>query len=122
VRESCTPGSVRGAPGNGWPYRDSCATMPETQACLCGGTEFQRVVVERPGQPYTTEFLVCRRCGVMFFAPIKPAPGCGAGDADSAQATVELGPTTTVTPFECRRHPLLARDGPADWPPSTDVS
>jgi hypothetical protein len=25
------------------------ATMPETQACLCGGSEFDRVMIERPG-------------------------------------------------------------------------
>ena len=48
--------------------------MPEeTQACLCGGETFDRVIVERPGQPYVTAFLTCRRCGVMFYTPIKPA-------------------------------------------------
>ena len=43
----------------------------ETQACLYGGTSFDRVVIERPGQPYITAFIACRRCGVMFYAPIK---------------------------------------------------
>ena len=46
--------------------------MPETQACLCGATVFDRIVIERPGQPYTTAFIACRRCGVMYHAPIKP--------------------------------------------------
>ena len=59
--------------------------MPdETQACLCGGTEFDRVKIERPGQPYTTAFLACRRCGVMFFAPIRP----GAWGADPVVPTL----------------------------------
>jgi hypothetical protein len=46
--------------------------MPETQACLCGHTEFDRVKVDRPGGPYVTAFIACQRCGVMYHAPIKP--------------------------------------------------
>jgi hypothetical protein len=46
--------------------------MPETQACLCGGVEFDRVTIDRPGGAYVTQFLACRRCGVMYHAPIKP--------------------------------------------------
>lgn len=54
------------------PYSIGAAAMSDTQACLCGGTEFQRVVIERPGQPYTTAFLACKRCGVMYHVPIRP--------------------------------------------------
>jgi hypothetical protein len=46
--------------------------MPETQTCLCGGIDFDRVQVERPGQPYVTAFIACHRCGVMCHAPIRP--------------------------------------------------
>jgi hypothetical protein len=45
--------------------------------CLCGGKQFDRVTVDRPGGAYVTAFLACRRCGVMYFAPIKPG-GWGA--------------------------------------------
>jgi hypothetical protein len=44
-----------------------------TQACLCGGREFERVTIDRPGGAYVTQFLACRNCGVMYYAPIKPA-------------------------------------------------
>jgi hypothetical protein len=45
--------------------------------CLCGGQQFDRVTVDRPGGAYVTQFLACRSCGVMYFAPIKPG-GWGA--------------------------------------------
>ena len=48
-----------------------------SEDCLCGGKQFERVTVDRPGGAYVTQFLSCRTCGVMYFAPIKPG-GWGA--------------------------------------------
>jgi hypothetical protein len=45
----------------------------DPQPCLCGATEFERITIDRPGGAYVTQFLACRACGVMFYAPIKPA-------------------------------------------------
>jgi hypothetical protein len=43
VRESCTPGSVRGAPGNGWPYRDSFERVKVDKAAGVDKVESGRV-------------------------------------------------------------------------------
>ena len=75
MRESCTPGSVRGAPGNGWPYRDcrECTTMEsasEKPMCACGSQGFDRVVVQRvEAEPYVTEFVACQHCRAMYHRP-----------------------------------------------------
>ena len=35
--------------------------------------DFERVTIDRLGGAYVTQFLACRNCGVMYYAPIKPA-------------------------------------------------
>jgi hypothetical protein len=41
--------------------------------CICGSSNFERVVVSRPnGRSYTTEFLACAECRVMYFSPELP--------------------------------------------------
>jgi hypothetical protein len=38
--------------------------------CQCGGENFERVTVRRPGQsPYVTDFVACTGCKVMFWLP-----------------------------------------------------
>jgi hypothetical protein len=74
------------------PY-STTPTMPEPQACLCGHTEFDRVKVDRPSGPNVTAFISCRRCGVMFHAPIRPGGvGQRAGSADCSETSVRIGP------------------------------
>ena len=46
--------------------RPSSAPMQEgddvRENCLCGGTQFERVTVDRPGGAYITQFLACPNC------------------------------------------------------------
>jgi len=42
VRKNCTPGTVRGAPGNRRPYRGDLATMPIELRFLIIGTKYAR--------------------------------------------------------------------------------
>jgi hypothetical protein len=44
--------------------------MPSPSNCLCGSDEFTRVTVrQKSGELYTTEFVSCRACGVMYHRP-----------------------------------------------------
>lgn len=43
-------------------------------ACACGSENFERIVVQRPGQAdYRTDFVACVFCRVMFHMPISGA-------------------------------------------------
>ena len=43
--------------------------------CLCGSIDFTRVTVkQRSGEQYTTEFVSCAACGVMFHRPERARP------------------------------------------------
>ncbi len=49
--------------------------MPSPFACLCGSADFIRVTVrQKSGEFYTTEFVSCKACGVMFHRPDRARP------------------------------------------------
>ncbi len=49
--------------------------MPIPSSCLCGSADFIRVTVRhKTGELYTTEFVSCIACGVMFHRPEPSKP------------------------------------------------
>jgi|GEM_PF-4444428 len=44
--------------------------MPSPHSCLCGSANFIRVTLrQKSGEWYTTEFVSCIACGVMYHRP-----------------------------------------------------
>jgi hypothetical protein len=66
-------------------------TMQELEdfglACLCGGENFERVIVKRPSaSAYVTEFVACVSCRVMFHLPLVAGAGDPQFKDDAAKA------------------------------------
>lgn len=43
--------------------------------CVCGSLNFERVIVQRArGEQYTTDFIACAECRVMYYCPESKEP------------------------------------------------
>ena len=84
------------------------------QECLCGSTDFERVIVERPpSAPIVTDFLACLNCRTMLFLPQEGQAQPIVDTHDDLMREVKIAARDYRKPGRGRRHATRPERPPA---------